>query len=276
MSGAVIGPESTAERVALWRALHAELDGPPVLDDTVGLQLLAPDEGWRDRGDMNPGFTRGMRAWVATRSRFTEDLLLASGIDQYVLLGAGVDTFAQRRPDAGVVVYEVDQAGPQAWKRRRLGQLGLAGDVRFVSVDFEADADWTRALVDAGFDAARRAVVASMGVSMYLTREATAQTLRDVASMAPGTVFVMTFQPPTDSLHGADRRAREMAVAGAARSGTPFISFYTPEDVVALARKAGFAAAAYVSTEQLTERYFGDRADGLVPAHGEEIVVATV
>ncbi|GAA4406448.1 class I SAM-dependent methyltransferase [Tsukamurella soli] len=268
------GPENTAERTALWRALHTELDAPPVLADTVGLELIAPPDGWRERGDMDPGFTRGMRTWVATRSRFVEDLVLGSGLDQYVLLGAGVDTFAQRHP-AAVEVFEVDQPGPQEWKRRRLAESGLPAPL-FVPVDFEADGDWPARLAAAGFDAAAPAVVASLGVSMYLTREATAETMRRIAALAPGTRFAMTFQPSTEALVGDARRAREISMAGAARSGTPFISFYSPDQILALARESGFAAAQYVSTEELTERYFAGRADGLVPSHGEEFLVATV
>ncbi|MDF0531409.1 class I SAM-dependent methyltransferase [Tsukamurella sp. 8F] len=269
------GPEDTSARTALWRALHTELDAPPVLEDTVGLELLAPEDGWRARGDMDPAFTRGMRAWIATRSRFVEDLVVDSGVEQYVLLGAGVDTFVQRRPRVRVRVFEIDRPEPQEWKRGRLAELALPAPT-FVPVDFESDGDWPAGLRAAGFDPARPAVVASLGVSMYLTREATMDSLARVARFARGTEFAMTFQPPTESLVGAARELREIAMAGAARNGTPFISFYTPEDAIALARDAGFAEARCVSTEELTERYFAGRADGLVPSHGEEFLVARV
>src|SRR5690242_10559884 len=96
-------PESTAARVALWRALHLQLDSPPhVLDDEIGYRLVAPAEGWRERPDMHPQGTSTFRASIVARSRFIEDLLiekLSEGIAQYVILGAGVDTFAQRKPE---------------------------------------------------------------------------------------------------------------------------------------------------------------------------------
>jgi len=97
-----IAPDSTAVRVALWRALHVEVDPPPhVIDDVVGLKLAAPEEGWRQRGDMHPEGTKLFRASIVARARFIEDLVVEQagrGVGQYVLLGAGLDTFAQRRP----------------------------------------------------------------------------------------------------------------------------------------------------------------------------------
>src|ERR1700733_13967460 len=124
-------PDSTAARVALWRALHVEADpAPHVLEDEIGLKLLAPDKDWRKRGDMDPDFTRPFRASILARARFIEDLVeeqAGRGVGQYVILGAGLDTFAQRRPEvaAGLMVFEVDPPGPQAWKRRRLIELAL-------------------------------------------------------------------------------------------------------------------------------------------------------
>lgn len=113
-------PDSTAARVALWRALHLEVDAPPpVLADDVGLKLLAPDKDWRKRPDMHPEGTKPFRASIVARARFIEDLVIeraAQGVDQYVLLGAGLDSFAQRRPEIAsrLTIFEVDQPGPQA------------------------------------------------------------------------------------------------------------------------------------------------------------------
>lgn len=143
-------PDSTAARVALWRALHVELDAPPhVLTDEIGLQLLAPAPGWQQRGDMDPQFTRPFRASIVARARFIEDLVAeqaASGVRQYVILGAGLDSFVQRRPDMAsrVTVFEVDQPAPQRWKQRRLVELGFGVPdwLRFVPVDFEAKQSW--------------------------------------------------------------------------------------------------------------------------------------
>ena len=151
-------PDSTAVRVALWRALHVQVDPPPhVLEDEVGLKLAAPDKGWRSRPDMSP-FTRPFRASIVARARFIEDVVAeqaAAGVGQYVILGAGLDTFAQRRAELAsrLLVFEVDRRGPQAWKRQRLIDLGfgIPSFLRLVPVDFEAGELWWERLAEAGF-----------------------------------------------------------------------------------------------------------------------------
>jgi methyltransferase (TIGR00027 family) len=276
-------PDSTAVRVALWRALHLEADAPPhVLEDTVGLQLAAPDEGWRSRPDMSP-FTRAFRASIVGRARFIEDLVetqAAAGVGQYVILGAGLDTFAQRRPELAsrLVVFEIDRPGPQQWKRRRLVDLGLGVPpfLRFVPVDFEAGDAWWDRLAAAGFDSGRPAVVASTGVSMYLTRDAILATLRHVAALAPGSTLVMSFLLPVEMAEPEARPGIERAIEGARASGTPFVSFFRPEEMLALAREAGFKAVEHVSAAMITARYFAGRTDGLRPPNNsEELLVAT-
>ena len=278
-------PDSTAARVALWRALHVQIDAPPhVLEDTVGLQLLAPPADWQQRGDMDPQFTRPFRASIVARARFIEDLVIehaAQGLNQYVILGAGLDSFAQRRPDVAsrMTVFEVDPPNPQAWKRQRLVELdfGIPDWLRFVPVDFEARESWQDALVAAGFDTSKPAVVVSTGVSMYLTKEANAATLRQVASLAPGSMFAMTFLLPLEMAAPEVRPGLEMAEKGARASGTPFISFFTPPEMLALARENGFRDAQHISADTLTQRYFAGRADGLrPPANAEELLIATV
>jgi methyltransferase (TIGR00027 family) len=284
MNTASAGPESTAVRVALWRALHLEADAPPpVFADAIGLKLVAPDENWRSRPDMDPTFTRPFRASIVARARFVEDLVLeraAQGVGQYVILGAGLDTFAQRRPEmtARLRVFEVDQPGPQAWKCRRLIELGygIPDGLRLVPVDFEAGDLWWQKLAQAGFDAARPAVVASTGVSMYLTRDAIAATLRQVAALAAGSTLAMTFMQPIELADPAVRPGLEMAAKGARAGGTPFISFFTPAEMLALAREAGFKDARHVSPADLDRRYFAQRADGLRLPGGEEFLMATV
>src|SRR2546423_12755075 len=119
-----VAPEATAVRVALWRALHVEIDPPPhALEDEVGLRLVAPDDDWRRRPDMNPQFTSPFRASIVARARFVEDFVLeraGDGVGQYVILGAGLDTFAQRRPEIAcrLKIFEVDQPDTQSWKRQ--------------------------------------------------------------------------------------------------------------------------------------------------------------
>lgn len=278
-----VAPDSTAVRVALWRAMHVLVDAPPhVLEDLVGLRLADPDDGWRARGDMDPRGTSLFRAGVVARARFVEDLVAEQadkGVAQYVILGAGLDTFAQRRPGlaARLRVFEVDRPGPQAWKRERLIELGYGVPdwLRLVPVDFEAGEAWRDRLDAAGFDAAAPAVVASAGVSMYLTRDANAATLRQISSLGPGSTVVMSFMPPLELVDEEDRPVRQFSENGARASGTPFITFYTPDEAIALAREAGFADARHVSAAMLNQWYYAGRTDGLRTSSGEELLVAT-
>ncbi len=275
--------EGSAVRVALWRAIHVQVDPPPhVLEDEIGLQLAGPDEDWRRRPDMDPAGTSWFRAAIVARARFIEDLVAEQarqGVRQYVILGAGLDTFAQRRPEIAsrLRVFEVDQPGPQAWKRRRLIELGFGVPewLRLVPVDFEAGESLWEELAAAGFDAVRPAVVVSTGVSMYLTKEANAATLQQFAGLVPASTLAMTFLLPPELLDDATRPGYEAAERGARAAGTPFISFYTPEEMLELARNTGFKNARHMSAPILNQRYFAGRTDGLQMSKGEELLVAT-
>jgi methyltransferase (TIGR00027 family) len=282
MSHATATPDSTAVRTALWRALHVEVDAPPhVLVDRIGLQLAEPDPDWRSRGDMHPDGTRAFRASIVARARYLDDLVAehaAAGVGQYVILGAGLDTFAQRHPDVAVRIFEVDQPETQEWKRRRLTEIGYppGENLRFVPVDFESGEAFLDTLRANGFDADRSAVVSSTGVSMYLTKEATEATLRQVAAWADGSVLAMTFMLPLDMVDVSERPIQESVEAAAAGSGTPFISHYAPDEMTDMCRAAGFSAVQHVSPEDLTARYFAGRTDGLRPPSAEQLIVATV
>ncbi|WP_079145851.1 class I SAM-dependent methyltransferase [Streptomyces lydicus] len=275
-------PDHTAVRVALWRALHVAADAPPhVLHDEIGLKLADPGRNWRERGDMTMPGISGVRASIVARARFVEDLVaerVEAGAAQYVILGAGLDTFAQRRPEVGsrLTVFEVDQPGTQAWKRRRLAALGygIPSWLTLVPVDFEAGDSWWERLTAAGFDPRKPTVVASTGVSMYLTPEANTATLRQAAVLAPGSVFATTFLLPLDMYDPDQRQVQEFSMRNAAASGTPFISLYSPEEMRRAALEAGFAKAVHVSPDDLAARYFADRHDGLRPPRAEQFLVA--
>lgn len=277
-------PDNTAVRTALWRALHLEVDAPPhIVEDGIGLSIAAPADGWRERPDMDPLATGALRAAIVARARFIEDLIVDQadrGVTQYVVLGAGLDTFAQRRPEIAsrLRIFEVDQPGPQAWKRQRLAELGygIPEWLHLVPVDFEANENWWGKLAAAGFDSTRPAVVVSTGVTMYLTKDATAATLRQIASLAPGSTLAMTFLLPVELVDEADRPGLRASEEGARASGTPFLSFYTPQEMLALARESGFKDVSHVSGASHAERYFTGRTDGLRPSTGEDVLVATV
>ena len=284
MTKETVEPDNTAVRVALWRALHVQVDASPhVLEDEVGLKIVAPSDDWRSRPDMS-SFTRPFRASILARARFIDDLVAekaGSGVTQYVILGAGLDTFAQRRTDIAsrLTIFEVDKPGAQKWKQQRLVEMGLGIPpyLKFVPVNFEEQETWWDRIVEDGFDVGRAAVVASTGVSMYLTKEATAATLARIASLAQGTTFAMSFMLPIEMSEPELRPAIERAAEGARASGTPFLSFYTPEEIVATFKKAGFRDVLHVSGENLARRYFAGRTDGLrPPKNAEELIVASV
>ena len=277
-----IAPEHTAVRVALWRALHVQIDPKPhILADEIGLKLVA-EEGWRRRPDMDPAFSKGMRASIVGRARFIEDLVeeeAKQGVTQYVILGAGLDTFAQRRPEIAsrLQLFEVDQPGPQAWKRKRLAELGFALPewLHFVPVDFEAGESWWEALAAAGFDQRKPAVVVSTGVSIYLTKEANRAVLRQMAKLAPGATFAMTFLLSPELLDPEERSRLAFVMKKAREAGTPFLSLFSPPEILAMAKEAGFKKSQYVSADDLYQRYFAGRPDGLSAGSAEGFLVAT-
>ncbi len=231
---------------------------------------------------MDPDATRGFRAAIVARARFVEDLVADqtdAGVHQYVILGAGLDTFAQRHPSIGsyLRVFEIDQPTTQAWKRQRLADVGydIPDWLHLVPVDFEAGASWRDQLVDSGFDSAEPAIIASTGVSMYLTVDAVAETLHQVAALAPGSTLAMSFLLPLESLDIDEGQTAQGAATGARAEGTPWMSFFTPKEMLQMADAAGLVDARHVPGARLAERYFAGRADALRPARGEDLLLAT-
>ena len=274
-------PDNTAVRTALWRALHTqEDDKPSILEDEIGLQLIDPPKDWKQRPDMK--YTKRLRASIVARSRFIEDLIIEEsklGINQYVILGAGLDTFVQRRPGIAseLQVYEIDQVETLAWKKHRLVELGfdLPNNLHYVPVNFEISSWWEK-LTEAGFDIKKPAVVACTGVSLYLTKTAIIATLGQMVQFAPGSTLAMTFYLPIDLLDEEDKPMMEMSIKGARESGIPFVSFFTPGEIEAMALEAGFRQIKLISTKDLEKLYFSNRKDNLVPATGEIFLVAKV
>jgi methyltransferase (TIGR00027 family) len=272
-------PESSAVRVALWRALHMLVDAPPyVFEDEIGLRLADPGESWRDRPDMDPHNLS--RTSIVARARIVDDLVVeqaSQGLGQYVLLGAGLDSFSQRHPELSpqLTVFEVDQPGPQRWKRQRLEELGygVPPSLRLVPVDFETDSWWER-LLEAGFNPTRPAIFSSLGVSVYLTSQTNTATLRCAATLAPGSTFVMTFMLPLELTNPQERPHYERVLEAARAAGTPFLSFYSPDEVLSAAKDAGFTTVRHISSDDIIARFFTGRADGLHPSSAEEILVA--
>ena len=274
-------PDNTAIRTALWRAFHTQADAEPhILEDTLGLQLIAPEEGWQERPDIK--YTQRLRASVVARSRYIEDIItteIPKGTDQYVILGSGLDTFAQRNPDTAskIQIFEIDQPGTLTWKQKRLSETGfhIPENLHFVPVNFEKSSWWEQ-LLKAGFNIHKPAVIACTGVTLYLTRSAIKETLQHMVSLAAGSVVAISFYLPVKLLEKEDQPMQEMANKGAQQSGTPFISFFSPEEVIAIAKESGLKNTDLVSTEDIKDLYFKNRTDGLSPASGEVFLLARI
>ena len=291
-------PDATAVMAALTRAAHLVLDPRPhVFVDDLGLRLVSvPDvlrhagfdvtnvgraDGWL----FSPRALEWFRGWRGTflaRARFVEELVveqLRRGVNQVVLLGAGLDTLALRRVDLSrrMTVFEVDQAETQSWKRQRIEQLfgALPANLTLAPVDFESMSSWRDALDDAGFVADRPSLIVSTGVTQYITDHALAATLSAATELPVGTTVAFTFIIPAASTAVGDRELRAITEQRAAERGAPWISFYRPEDVIAMARDASFATVEHVSPTLWHERWFADRTDGLRPSSCEHVLVAT-
>ena len=273
-------PDNTALITALWRALHMQADAKPhILEDDVGLKLIAPPDDWQQRPDMK--FTKGLRASIVARGRFIEDLIIEQskqGISQYVILGSGLDTFAERRPDIAshLQIFEIDQPGTLAWKEKRLIELGfgIPAYLHFVPVNFETSSWWAE-LLKAGFDINRPAVVACTGVTLYLTKEAIVVTLNQLAKLAAGSKLAITFYLPIELLDEEDKPIVEIGAKAAREAGTPFVSFFPANEILALANNAGLKNIKTISTKEMEPMYFAGRSDNLLPTSGEVFLLAT-
>ena len=277
----VKGPDNTAVRTALWRALHVQVDSKPhIIEDVIGLKLAAPPDDWQQRPDMK--FTKRLRASIVARTRFVEDLIIEQskqGISQYIILGSGLDTFAQRRPDIAskIQIFEIDRPDTLTWKQQRLTDLGfgIPKYLHFVPVNFETSSWWEQ-LLKAGFDTKRQALIACTGVSLYLTKEVITSTLNQAAKLVSGSKLAMTFYLPMRLLDEEDKPMQEIAEKGAREAGTPMVSFFTPDEILTFADKAGFKESYTISTKDMIQYYFTNRTDNLLPASGEVFLLATI
>ncbi|MEV0463456.1 class I SAM-dependent methyltransferase [Nocardia tengchongensis] len=273
------GPSRTAMMAAAARAAHLIVDDAPHLfHDTVAESLLGERAAellsyHRDSGD-HPVLS-GTRSQVSVRSHYTEDRLAAGGFEQYVILGAGLDTFAYRSPLAErVAVYEVDHPATQGWKRELLAAAGLGtATVAFAGVDFESD-DLVAALTAHGFDLTRPALVSWLGVTMYLTEPAIAATLDTLSRLAPGSELVMEYALLPELYDEPGRVFAQFARLATAQQGEPMRSFFSPESVTALLRRHGFTAAEHISQREAVDAALWQRTDGLQPVDFCRIVRA--
>ena len=276
-------PSRTAMFAAVSRGLfRLETASPWVLDDVLALVLVGPVwQQLRDQFDpLFPGpVRREARAAVCTRSRYAEDRLAAGAFTQYVILGAGLDSFAWRRPDllGSLTVFEVDHPASQAWKLERVRELGLplSDSQVFVPVDFEAG-PVQDVLGPAGFDWAQPAMFCWTGVAPYLTAQAIESTLRSIAAAAPGSEVVFSYRAEDCALDDAGTEYARIYTPIAASVGEPLQPGWPVSEIERLIGRCGLTVADHPARADLQQRYFAGRTDGLRPYTFETLVAARV
>lgn len=263
-------PSATAEGAAMLRAAHQLIDLPWILDDPLALPIVGADNAtWLRENLARYRSRRALRASVALRSRYAEDELAEAvdrGVRQYVILGAGLDTFAYRNPHAhaGLKVFEVDHPATQTWKRARLREAGIPvpASLAYAPVDFERET-LAGGLARAGFRAAEPAYFSLLGVVIYLTKAAAMETLKWVASMPSGSEIVFSYSVPSSMLTAAQRAAREKSAAQVAAIGEPWITYFEPEALARDLHAMGFSALYDLAAEEANALYFSGREDDL-------------
>lgn len=262
----------TAFSVARRRAIHQVLDEPPILYDPIAIQLLGGRFEYDREQEMQP-FARVFRAFMAMRSRYAEDRLAqaaAQGITQYVVLGAGLDTFAYRNPFQQLRVFEVDFPATQEWKRSMLAEAAISvpAGLTYVPLDFEHHT-LAEGLAEAGFDAKAPAFFSWLGVVPYLTLEAFRSTLETISRLPQGTGVSFDYGVPRRTLSLRGQAAFDALSARVASSGEPFRLFFTPGELNAEFQRAGFDRIEQHGSDELNALYFNNRADGLqLPSTG--------
>jgi methyltransferase (TIGR00027 family) len=276
---------NTAVGVAWLRAAHQILDDAPrILDDPAIVALLGPDTEiavQRAAAEYGQPGARALRAHVVVRTRYAEERLEAAvrrGVRQYVVLGAGLDTFAYRQPAWASLleVFEVDQPGTQRAKLERLRTSGIVPppNVKFVAIDFEHE-PLGDGLSRGGVRGDTPTFFSWLGVTMYLTREAIEAVFRTVVGFPRGSEIVFTFATPIDAADPQER-GRALLAARAAEAGEPWITFYEPMHLAAELRRLGYSDVRLLSPAETSARYFEGRRDGLPAPRHLSIAVATV
>jgi methyltransferase (TIGR00027 family) len=265
----------TAQRAAMRSTVHQMIDHPRVFEDPlaiaiIGEEALANLKAGPERLERTG--SQHLRAFVAARNRFAEDELAAAigrGATQYVILGAGLDTYAYRNLNAGVRVFEVDHPATQAWKRNRLEAAGIAipTSLTFVSTDSEEQALGS-VLKRSGFEAGEVTFFSWFGGGPYLSAEAATATLAFIGSMPAGSGAVMDYAIQRSFLDSGDQMAMDALASRVGREGEPDLLFVDPRALDRLLRAAGFHYVEDLGPSEIDERYFRGRVDGLQVAPG--------
>lgn len=260
-------PSRTAQRVAVRRAAHQLLDRPLVLEDPYALKIIGPDAEAATQAKAHGQVSGSFRAFMAVRSRYAEDELasaVARGVRQYVVLGAGLDTFAWRNPFDGVRVFEVDFPATQHWKRQRLANVGMPDPscLTFAPVDFESQT-LSDGLNKAGFRADQPAFFSWLGVTMYLTREAFESTAGFIGSRPSGGGVTFDYAVERSELGFFQQLALDHLASKVAALGEPFQLFFSPPELAETLRRLGFNDLEDLGADELNARYLRGRPDKL-------------
>jgi methyltransferase (TIGR00027 family) len=273
-------PSRTAHGVAIRRAVHQVWDNPRVFEDPLALKIIGTSEAAAvaHSREQATEFSSHLRAFIVARSRYAEDQLaeaVSRGVQQYVVLGAGLDTFAYRNPFDGLRVFEVDHPRTQAWKLGLLEAGGIAGpaSLTFVPVDFARETV-AHGLDRAGFRAGQPAFFSWLGVTPYLLAETVLATLEWLRSICPGNGIVFDYAVPRSSLTPAQRQRFDLLAHRVAAAGEPFVGFFEPKDLAHRLEKIGFTHMEDLGASEINARYFGGRRDGLCVAGGGRLMSA--
>jgi methyltransferase (TIGR00027 family) len=262
-------PSRTALRVAMRRAAHQMYDAQPfVLEDPIAVPILGKEylpEVERTQFKLRKPHSVALRAFLVARSRYAEELLaraVSRGVTQYVLLGAGLDTFAHRNPHSGLHVFEVDHPATQQWKRELLtaNNISIPESLTYAPVDFEHQR-LAKQLVAAGLDTSRPAFFAWLGVVPYLTLEAFRATIAFIAATPSASGIVMDYGQPREALPPLEQLERDSMASRVALAGEPFELFFTPPQMADELR--AFHSLEDLGSAELNARYFANRTDNL-------------
>jgi methyltransferase (TIGR00027 family) len=255
-------PSRTALRVALRRAAHQIYDPPPhVLEDPIAVPILGPEYAadlHKTATKLHKPFSAALRAFLVARSRYAEDQLataVADGVTQYVLLGAGLDTFAYRNPHPSLRVFEVDHPATQQWKRDLLQKnaIPIPPTLTFAPVDFERESLPTQ-LERAGFNPQAPTFYAWLGVVPYLTLPAFRATINFIAQSAPGSGLVLDYSQPRVALPFLEQLAWDSLASRVQLAGEPFQLFFTPKEIAA--ELTAFYSLEDLDSSEINARYF--------------------
>jgi methyltransferase (TIGR00027 family) len=278
-------PSRTLLRSAIRRAAHQLLDNPVIFSDPIVVNLVpeASEQTIRDTlNDAHAPEPKLFRLWFAMRSRFAEDRLAeatARGVRQYVMVGAGLDTFPWRQPDFAkdMQIFAADHPASLAWTQARLRERGLAkpSNLTYVPVDLE-DRRLGEQLAACGFEPQTASFCSALGVMQYLTGDAVDALLRFVSALQTGSEIVFSFAPPDDELDGKDLSAAINGVSRTAALGEPWKSRLRSSDLVDRLTRFGFREIYHLSPELAQQRYLADRHDIPTPPRWEQLIAAIV